>query len=442
MIWETEEQGKYAPLRGRGKADVAVIGGGLSGVTIALWLSRAGLKVALVEAERIGWGASGKSAGIAAPCQKVCYADLEKEWGSAVSDAHAHTHIKAMQSIAELGSQADMRFGLQRTAGNLIAMDDGEARRLKLEAEAMRRAGLDAAEETCGSSPVPFTAGLKLPHVYLLNPVLYLNALTRRAERSGAIIYEHSRVVSVETDTIYTEEGSIQAPYIVVASGYPIVNTPGWYFVRLQQRRMAVSVLPSQSSDVFLSVDGSVACRPYGKEMLIRSNGNQVGDEKWRTEETTWSSALAASAAAKAGESCFGVECFTHDGLPYIGPYSAKTPNMFVATGFGGNGITGSMVAAHAVASYILGLPAEGYEIYSPQRKMKNVKVPLHLGGKYLKGVFGGSQTPRCSHMGCRLVFNPLSRLWECPCHGSRFDDIGRVVNAPAVRAAQLRGRK
>ena len=62
MIWETEEQGKYAPLRGRGKADVAVIGGGLSGVTIALWLSRAGLRVALVEAERIGWGASGKSA--------------------------------------------------------------------------------------------------------------------------------------------------------------------------------------------------------------------------------------------------------------------------------------------------------------------------------------------------------------------------------------------
>jgi len=142
------------------------------------------------------------------------------------------------------------------------------------------------------------------------------------------------------------------------------------------------------------------------------------------------------------GERSTAIECYTPDSLPYIGVYSSRTPNLFVATGYGGNGIAGSMVAAHTISALILGLPSEGYEIYAPKRGVGDLLVPLHLGGRYFRGMFGGSETPRCSHMGCRLVFNPTTRLWECPCHGSRFDDIGRVLNAPAVRAARLRGRR
>ena len=99
-------------------------------------------------------------------------------------------------------------------------------------------------------------------------------------------------------------------------------------------------------------------------------------------------------------------------------------------------------MAAQAISARILGLPSDGYEIYSPSRGINDLAMPLQLGTRYMKGMFGGAETPRCSHMGCRLVYNPVSRLWECPCHGSSFDGIGRVVNAPAIHAAQLRGRK
>lgn len=442
-IWETDEHASHASLRGREKADVAVIGGGLTGITTALWLSRAGLRVALAEAERIGWGASGRCTGIAALSHGLFYAHLEQERGAAVTDAHAHTHAKALQAIAELSTKQGLRFGLQKTDGCLFASAPKEVHQLEQEAEAMKRAGLSVCMENPTHCLFPAKAVLKIKQAYLLNPVHYLNALVQQAELMGVRIFEHSRVVSVETDVIYTETGSIQAPYIVVASGYPIVNTPGWYFVRLEQRSVYLTFLTGGQpfTQTYMAADGNYACRPYGQGALIQINGRYVGAIEHDHENQLLRSCTDALMMQETGKSSMAIECYTPDGLPYIGAYSSRTPNLFVATGYGGNGIAGSMAAAQAISAHILGLPSDGYGIYSPQRSLNGLSLPLHLGGRYFRGMFGGSETPRCSHMGCRLQFNPSTRLWECPCHGSRFDDIGRVINAPAVRSAQLRGR-
>ncbi len=410
-------------LRGRMEADAAVIGGGLSGLSVALRLSEAGLKVVLLEARRIGWGASGANAGIAALFQRLCLSEWEKDIGMHAVKAYIDTHVRAIHSIKTLSRQLHHRFEMQKVSGWLYAENKEETKKIKREAETMLRAGLKAELQSGERLENPCTAALKIPYLHVLDPMAYLNALLWLAKNNGVQIYEQSRVIAVETDAVYTEEGSVRASAIVVTSGYPIINIPGWYFMRLEQKQIRLERGNQHYEDVWMDMDGNRVCKPCRDGCLIRQTGvTDDGD-----------TALERKAA---------MECFTPDGLPYIGPYSARTPNMFVACGYGGNGIAGSMVAAYAIAGRILGLPVEEYDIYSPERKMKNFSVPLRLGERYLKGILGGLESPRCSHMGCRLIFDPISRLWECPCHGSRFDDIGRVMNAPAVHPVRLRGRK
>ena len=136
------------------------------------------------------------------------------------------------------------------------------------------------------------------------------------------------------------------------------------------------------------------------------------------------------------------IDTYAWDGIPYIGRYSSKTPNIFVGCGYGGEGLTGSLIAAQTITAQILGLPSNEYDIYSPMHRMIGFDELLCSSRRYANGLLGEFGAPRCSHMGCCLVYHPSTRLWECPCHGSRFDDIGRVVNAPATRPVHLRKRK
>ncbi len=137
------------------------------------------------------------------------------------------------------------------------------------------------------------------------------------------------------------------------------------------------------------------------------------------------------------------IETLTADGLPYVGTYSKKTPNLFVATGYAGRGIVGSMVAAQGISARILGVDAKQYQIYQGDRKgkqtrNKQVRMASISGWQFLKG-FWQIQAPRCPHMGCKMRYNATQRLWECPCHGSRFDDIGHLLNAPAMQDTYVR---
>ena len=113
-----------------------------------------------------------------------------------------------------------------------------------------------------------------------------------------------------------------------------------------------------------------------------------------------------------------------------------------MASGYEGKGILGSMMAAHAISASILGLPSYGYDIYSGQRRMSSPALPASIGAQYIKGFLAHPGAPRCPHMGCRLVRNLRTGMWECPCHGSRFDDIGHVLNTPAIRPAILKDRR
>lgn len=429
--WQGTSSPEPPVLRGRRRADAVIVGGGLTGLTIALWLSRTGLRVAVVEADRLGSGSSACCAGVVSLSRQAHFAQLEKACGPEAAQAHAALQRQALLALRErLDSAAEWRDG----EFQLIAENPRQVALLEGEEQALQRLHIPAEITRSTQCPLPAQAALTLPGMGTLNPSAYLSWLQAQAQKQGVQLYEHSRVTALETDLVLTARGSVQAPYIVIATGYPIVNIPGWYFLRMIQRHAQLTALVGGAAfdGAFAAADGSWAIHRQGSRTLLETQANAKALPRLMTSAPGWQILHRQT----------GLQICTPDGLPYIGPYSAKTPNLFIASGFQNSGILMSVVAAQAISARILGLPTEEFDVYSGKRQRGEALTAARLAGRYLGGWLTRWHAPLCPHLGCKLVYDRQTRLWECPCHGSRFDDIGRVINAPAVHDASISQKK
>lgn len=444
-IWPKEKWGAYPALRGPSEADVVIVGGGLTGMTTALWLCRAGLRVVLLEAETLASGATARCAGMLSLVDRGMLLSLEKSRGPEVAGAFIRSRMAAFGAIRSIALEAGDNLEWQDADAHLLHL--GKANDLPGEAEALRRAGVAALAHATGSAPLPADAILTLRDMACLNPIKYFRSLTEAAVKLGLVIYEHSRVTELETNMARTDRGQVKAPYVVIATGYPLVNVPGWYFLRLRQRRRGL-LAPEGSvaaEGMFYDAAGRYGLRRWRDGMVLQMDLGGVGERRGENAHRRYERTLAAY-LGKAGPIWEGIETFSADGLPYIGAYSRKTPNLFVASGYGGNGLLGSMTAAQLISARVLGLTADGAFVFSGQRCGNTVAFAetasaLAMAGRYAAGMVRVA-APRCPHMGCRLVYSKTRRIWECPCHGSRFDDIGHLINAPAVEDVVIRHRR
>lgn len=443
-FWTTEGLGSYPALRGFHQADAVVVGGGFTGITTALWLCRAGLRVTLLEGETLACGASSRCAGMLSLVDRPMLARLEQQRGSAAAVAYLHAQMAAFGAIRSLAKESADGLDWQDADACLLM----GSRRTDLPAEAamLRRAGAAAEESPCGSTPLPAQQLLTLRDMAHIHPMKYFRYLTLAALEQGLTICEHSRVIALETDLAQTAEGAVKAPYLVIATGYPIINVPGWYFLRLSQRRRYLAPVAENrvGERMFFGGGGRYGLRSLPNGMLVQLDGGKVGFHGERSSHALWRQHFA-HYLAQPPVLYGGVETFSADGLPYIGVYSSKTPNLFVATGYGGKGLLGSITAARLISARVLGLGEESSFVFSGQRSGYAVTAAeslcaLAMAGGYVGGLLRPF-APRCPHMGCKLIYSRQNRLWECPCHGSQFDDIGHLLTPPATEPATIRRR-
>ena len=442
-FWNIEKRGAYPSLRGPYKADVAVVGGGLTGMTTALWLCRAGLRVALLEAETLACGATARCGGMLSLTNRMLVEKLEKQRGVETAGAFLRSQITSFGAIRSLAEEAADGFDWQDADAEMVATSRRSG--LSGEAAALRRAGAAADVDSAARTPLPGEEVITLRNMATLHPIKYFQYLTQEAVKLGLRIFEHSRVVALETNLAQTQQGIVTAPYIVIATGYPIINVPGWYFIRLQQRRRSLILLEGAhaSEKICFDASGRYALRHWQDGMLLVLDGGAVGtvrEDALAQYHRHYAAYLGHARAAGVYE---GTETFSADGLPYIGAYSRKTPNLFVAAGYGGSGLLGSMTAARLISARVLGLTEDSAYVFSGQRSGRSIWLCECAAAAAIAGRYAGSLVhlfaPRCPHMGCRLSYCRERRLWECPCHGSRFDDIGHLINAPAVEDALIR---
>lgn len=249
----------------------------------------------------------------------------------------------------------------------------------------------------------------------------------------GLRIYENTKALSFAGNQVQTASGTITAQKIIVATHFPMLNKHGAYFLKLYQQRSYVIALENakQPEGMYLDcADNGLSLRSAGRYLLLGGGGHRTGKQG-----LNWSLPEAVAAQyypdAKILARWATQDCMTLDGMPYIGRYSSATPDLYVATGFQKWGMSTSMAAASILADLIQNRENPYSSLFSPQRSMMHKQ--LLVNGLEATANLLLPTKPRCPHLGCALHWNEAERSWDCSCHGSRFDEKGKVLNKPAT---------
>jgi hypothetical protein len=178
------------------------------------------------------------------------------------------------------------------------------------------------------------------------------------------------------------------------------------------------------------AAENGLSFRSYGSSLLLGGGGHRTGKpgRGWTQLEEE---ARRFYPHSKITHRWAAQDCMSLDGIPYIGRYSARTPNLYVATGFNKWGMTSSMAAALILADLVQDRPNPYADLFSPSRSM----LTSQLGINALEATVNllSFNSKRCPHLGCTLKWNPQERSWDCPCHGSRFEEDGTLIDNPAA---------
>lgn len=447
-IWnETTEIFPSEPLTRDITADAVVIGGGMAGILTAYYLQEHGVDVVVLEANCIGSGQTEDTTAKITSQHNLIYDRLIREWGEQRARQYAQANQEAVEAYANLVKKLGIDCEFERKPAYLYTLSDRET--LEREAHAAKRLGIEAKVTTQTTLPFPVQGALQFPDQAMFHPLKFLTAVAEHIT-----IYSETKVEGVEKTSVSTGRHTVRAKHLIFAAHYPFVNVPGFYFARMHQERSYVLALEQAGhlDGMYIGVDkdASWSMRNTGDLMLFGGGNHRTGENKSggkyaeleKQARNFWP--VSREVARWSAQ-----DCITLDGIPYIGSFSQTRPDWYVATGFGKWGMSSSMVAARIISDAIVGQTNVHEEVFSPQRPWKWRTVGNFLKeGRYAvvgltKGIFteriedvkeneGNGRGPRCAHMGCKLEWNPDEGIWECPCHGSRFQADGEILDNPA----------
>ena len=432
-IWDEGALPRFGKLCEDITADVLIIGGGIAGILCAYMLKRAGVDCALVESGRICGGTTGKTTAKVTVQHGLIYDKITWRYGEDAARAYLESQSRAAEEYRALCR--GIRCDYEERDSYVYSTSDREI--LVREYEAIRRIGGEAELVDRVPLPVSTVGALHMPSEGQLDPLKFLGAIAK-----GLPIYENTKVEELTPEYARTEGGRIFAEKTVIATHFPILNKHGAYFLKLYQQRSYVLALEGAGDVQGMYIDGGgrgLSFRNHGELLLLGGGGHRTGKRGggWR--------ALEAFAREYYPESRVVArwatqDCMSLDGIPYVGRYSEGTPNLYVTTGFNKWGMTSAMAGAMLLCDELRGIKNEWARLYSPSRSI----LHRQLAKNALETAVGllTPTAPRCPHLGCALKYNRAEHSWDCPCHGSRFDETGALLDGPATADKKRMPRK
>ncbi|MEI6949088.1 FAD-dependent oxidoreductase [Paraflavisolibacter sp. H34] len=465
--------------------DVIIVGGGITGITTGLLLQKAGKSCLVAEAHNLCFGTTGGTTAHLNTLMDTPYNTVEKDFGLSGSRLLAVAVREALDLVKQQVADYQIDCGYEEKDGYLYSQNAQQTGELEAILEATRRAGVDA--EFTGSIPVPlpFEKAIVIRNQAQFHPSRYVYALARQFEESGGVLLQHCPVINLEEGeelTVHTGRGAFTARQLIYATHIPPgINLLHFRCAPYRSYALAATLKEGAYPDG-LAYDMYDPYHYYrtqdidGKKYLVAGGD----DHKTGHEENTEAPFTSLEAHVR---HYFPVEEIVSkwssqyfeptDGLPYIGHLPGHSENVYVATGYGGNGITYSHVAALLLTGLLTTGDSPYKELFAPGRvkPVAGFSSFIKEAADVVKEFFGKrlsqeelhafadlapgegrvvkydgesialykeengrlhAVNPVCTHAKCLVDWNRAEKSWDCPCHGSRFSPDGEVLTGPA----------
>jgi glycine/D-amino acid oxidase-like deaminating enzyme/nitrite reductase/ring-hydroxylating ferredoxin subunit len=481
--WNETAQAPSSPrLAGDIEVDVAIIGGGIVGITTARLLKDRGLRVAVIEARRVGQQVTGKSTAKMSSQHGLKYHTLEQKFGEEKARLYAEAQETGIRRIGELARQYGIDADIETMPAYVYTLDESYVSQIEKEVEVARRLGLPASLTRDTGLPFDVLAAMRWDGQAQFHPVKYVAGLAATIPGEGSHVFEQSRAIDWDTDRVDTESGTVRARRVVMATHLPLGQV-GMYYSMAYPHAEAVIAAPigrvppgmyknAEQPGRSIRSHGrngqayGIAAGAHFKPGHPDEEQQHMADlERWLTEQFQ----------AGPVEYRWVNEDYTPmDGSPFVGWSSKLGEGYLVATGFDAWGISNGTAAAIIIADLATDRENEWLPVFDATRvkpvagakefAKENLSVATHLVGGYLSrkpksydelepgdaaimkvdgdnvAAFKDEQgkvhavSAVCTHMGCIVGWNATDRTWDCPCHGSRFELSGEVIHGPATK--------
>ena len=491
-IETTKDNLQLKPLEKKEKTDVCIIGAGLFGLTTAYYLTKAGKKVIVIDKGEIGEKTSGNTAGKITSLHGLFYDHLINDFGEEYAKKYLEANELAIKNIQKIINDEKIDCDFEIQDAYTYTTNQEEIIEIEKEVQAVNKIGKDAEIVTKTELPFKIAGAIKFSNQAQFHPRKYMLGLCKEIVKKNKI-YTYTTALDIKKDEnnyiIYTDRGDIEAKDVVIATHFPIVNTPGFYFIKMYQSTSYIIAIETEKKlpkGMYINIREPIysfrTAKYNDKEILL------IGGSNHKTGEPITDNTHYQELEKKAKElypDCKILfkwntrDCISLDKIPYIGEFSNLMPNMYVGTGFNKWGMTSSNIAANIVADKIMKRENEFEEAFKATRvkpiknrwEVKNMlqetvnsialnklKIkPEHISKiekdngaiiqldgenvgiyKDLKGKIY-TVKPNCTHLGCLLSWNNLDKTWDCPCHGSRFDYMGKNIYEPAIKDLEIK---
>lgn len=485
-IWvDTTPKTNYPTLPSDLQTDVCVVGAGIAGLTAAYLLSKAGKKVVLIEALKIAGGTSGYTTAKITSLHGLIYDFLITHFGREKAKIYGDSNEWAVGEYVRIIEEEKIECNLTRA--DAYTYTSGNTNDIHKEFEAAKKLNLLVSYEEDVQLPfITFKAGVKFANQAHFHPRKYLLSLAEIIIKHNGQIFENTRALDIQENgkiKVICNHGTVTASDVVMATNYPFYDK-NFFFLKMQQSRSYAYAIEPKISDFEAMILGmgkdEPSVRPFkerDKSWLIVGGGERIlGVSEDVNQQFFKLQELVEKLFEKP---VFGYRWMAQDStpidrLPYIGRLHSKSGHLYVTTGFDKWGMTKSLVSARLLTDLILGNKNPWAELYDPGRLNLTASVGkfFSFGENVVRGfgakLFGGESDdlgslPKnqgkiikrngeqiavykdekgeiqavsavCTHMGCIVGWNNEAKTWDCPCHGSRFDPTGKVIQGPAVK--------
>jgi len=474
------------------KVDVAIIGGGFSGIACGYMLIKEGVKACILEADHILQGTTGHTTAKITSQHGLIYNKIKSKMSEELAKQYAEANESAINIIEKIAQEHKIQCDYISQSAYVYTLQDKYVQKISDEANTASSLGIKASYLDEIPLAIPVKAAVRFDNQAQFHPRKFLLALAKEVVNGGSKIFEQTRIVDIEENNqhyvLTTKQGNkVTADKVIIASHYPCYNKNGLYFARIYSERsyaVAIKAKEEYPGGMYITAEDpgrSLRNQAYNEGELIIVGGEHhktgQGKDTIKHYEALIDFANANYTIEAIPYRWSTQDCMTLDDLPYIGHFTSDTPNLYIATGYGKWGMTNSIVSAVLLKDLIVHGKSPWQDVYNPSRQtisasaknfiVENLNVAEQLidgkisslptevkinpgEGKVIEanGQRAGAYRDKkgklhvvdttCPHMGCELNWNFAEKSWDCPCHGSRFSYEGEIIEGPAVRPLDI----